>query len=223
MKNILSSILITAFFVINGVNNYAQENKFYYSKVEANSKVSVYFELAKIAVDDELGKSKLFEALLSSEGVLDGDIYIKKKSNQAKKTKDSEDTQQLTLECRLDLDLKYNNIEYIRDIVQSVGFDINMESAKPEFSAYIYHTEYYSFHKDFDPYKDYNINDRSISKEDFYDSKKAEWVKNNPEEYKKISASTSDKIVIKRKDLKNLTEEYRQEIINNTSLYTIED
>jgi hypothetical protein len=170
----------------------------------------VYFKISGLS-DDKEEQDRVLSILLEDSQVLDGNIY-------------SVDGQLPT--CQLEV-FPSVNVPYVRTILQSVGYDIDLISLvrrDNRTAPGVYSTEFYPFSEFFDGYKNYDPNIAGApSSEEHYASEKDKWVKENPEEYQKAKKSSGTTVIVKKKDLDTFTTEKRNHILSHPEIFIIEE
>lgn len=200
--------LLTLIFVNVSLFSQNEEYRFNHGKTLGDKQV-VYFKIAGLP-DDKSEQDEILGVLLSDSNIFDGNIY-------------SQDG--VSSVCQLEIDYKVT-VSYLRNLLQTTGYDIDLSSvsaANPAKPEGMYHSESYSFFKNFDGYKGYDINNSSVSAEEHYAKNKEEWVKNNPDLYKQAKKETGTTVIVKRKDLNSFNEQKRQHILSHPEIFIIED
>jgi hypothetical protein len=170
----------------------------------------VYFNIENLNNDKE-EQDRVLELLLSDNLIIDGNIYS---------------VDQKSATCQLEVD--YNvTVDYIRSILQSAGYDIDLTSVTPKNPskpAGIYNAERYSFFSGFDGFKDYDPNKQgSLSATDHYAKEKDKWVKENSAAYEEAKKQNGTSIVVRRKDFESFTAEKRQHMLSHPEMFIIEE
>lgn len=200
--------LLTLIFVNVSLFSQNEEYRFNHGKTLGDKQV-VYFKIAGLP-DDKSEQDEILGALLSDSNIFDGNIYSQDGASSV---------------CQLEIDYKVT-VSYVRNLLQTTGYDIDLSSVSatiPSKPAGIYQSESHSFFEGFDGYKDYDINNSSVSVEEHYAKNKEEWVKNNPDLYKQAKKETGTTVVVKRKDLNSFNEQKRQHILSHPEIFIIED
>ena len=114
----------------------------------------------------------------------------------------------------------------MRNIIKSTGYDIDLNSvAQPDGKPKgMYFSDWFSFHKDFDGMKGYDINiDGAEQPEDYYQKNKEEWINDNPEKYQEAKQQNGETVIVKRKDFEYFSEEKINYILSHPEIFIIED
>lgn len=211
MKLNAAHILLTLLILISA-NDFMfsqnEEYRFNHGKTLGDKQV-VYFKIANLP-DDKSEQDEILEVLLNDSNIFDGNIYSQDGKSSV---------------CQLEIDYKVT-VSYLRNLLQTAGYDIDLSSvststpAKPQG---IYQSESYSFFKGFEGYKDYNINNSSVSAEEHYAKNKDEWIRNNPGLYEKAKKESGSTVIVKRKDLESFTEQKRKYILSHPEIFIIEE
>lgn len=205
-KTIFSLFFIFISFIVSSQN---ETYRFNQSKNLGEHNI-IHFKVVGLNNDiDE--QNSLLEYLLTDDLIFNGNLYNGETNS---------------VHCQLEIDAKVS-VEYLQSILQYLGYDIDQTSLKDPNNNKkpdgIYNAERYSFFETFNGYKDYNPNTSNVSSEEHYANEKDKWIKENPEEYKRLKSQKGNTIVVKRKDLETYTDQKKQEILKNPDKFIIED
>jgi hypothetical protein len=205
-----SSLLFTCIILSIRIISAQEENyAFNHFKILGDRNV-VYFRISNL-YDDEAEQDQVLELLLSDKLIKDGSIYTFDRSLAT---------------CQLEIE-PFVSVNYIRSILQSGGYDIDLTSVtnkNPSKPEGIYNSEAYSFFESFNGYKDYDPNKSgSLTAEDHYAKEKEAWVKENPAEYQKAKQKNGTSVIVIRKDFESFTAEKKQRILSQPEVFIIED
>ena len=227
LEEIILKIILLEEFFMNSINYlflivflfctseyiFSQDQKsFVYSKNIGERKV-VYIDIADLTEDLD-DHDKVLGVLLKDENIVSGNIFF-------------DDVRTVSV-CQL---VVTQNIDfnYISGILGTLGYsaiisDVGEKNDQNGRPKTLYFSDYFSFHDGFDGWKGYDWGrSNEISRTDYYDMQKQNWVSQNQSEYNAVKKKSADIIIIKKKDLEVFSEEKRNRILNNPDKYLIEE
>jgi hypothetical protein len=170
----------------------------------------VFFRIDGLS-DDIEEQDKVLSVLLEDSKITDGKIYSVEGQNPT---------------CQIEVSPEIN-VAYIRNLLQSAGYDIDLTSVtpkNPDKPSGLYSSERYSFFEGFNGFENYDPNSPgALSPEEHYAKEKEAWVNENPEEYEKAKKENGTAIVVRRKDFESFTPEKRQHMLNHPEMFIIEE
>lgn len=203
-------VLYLVLFVICFSSLYSQDGELSFSHFKSfGDKNVVYFGISGLVNDNEESK-RVLEILLEDNLVYDGNIYF---------------TENGKCKCQLDVAITMT-VLYIRGLLQSAGYDIDMETVASQSQKKpdgIYNSDFYTFDKSFDAYHNYDPNKSEKSAAEHYAVEKEKWINEHPDEYQNVKTQTSQTVLVKRKDLELFTELKKQHILNHPEIFIIID
>jgi hypothetical protein len=206
----IRTVFISLLLLLSGVVLAQQPTYMFNHFKSKGDKIILYFQIDDLGNDKE-EQDRVLGELLKDDLISDGNIYSVENQNPT---------------CQIEV-AQAVSVEYIRNILQSTGYDIDLTSlstdglSKPNGD---YSSERVSFFEGFTGFEYYDPNEPgALSAEDHYAKEKDSWVAQHPEEYEKAKKQNGTAIVVRRKDFESFTAEKRQHMLNHPEMFIIEE
>jgi hypothetical protein len=197
-------------FTLGTVGVLAQNNSdvFIHSKNVGDRRI-VYFDIQGIGADID-AHDMVLERFFQDPNIFDGNITTKDNNNAF---------------CRLEVSQTVS-LEYLQVILDDFGYTLDVESInrrKALDKNKKYYSEYIPVFGDFIDWEEFRTGNLQMTREEFYNEKKLEWISKNPSKYDETVKQNGSSVIVFKKDFDEFSPEKQEFILSQPEIFIIEE